>query len=79
MLVLGYSLRSLLLSKYGHFLKAWRTLLDKAGAPVIPDLLVAPLPLVTAQDSSNVCNWDEFQNVTSTAQQTEGQTETREC
>lgn len=35
-------IRSLLLSKYGHFLKAWRTLLDK--------------------DSSNVCNWDEFQN-----------------
>ncbi|CAJ1400637.1 unnamed protein product [Effrenium voratum] len=35
-------IRSLLAAKYGHFLKAWRTLLDK--------------------DSSNVCNWEEFQN-----------------
>ena len=28
-------LRSLLLSKYGHFLKAWRTLLDKDRAPLL--------------------------------------------
>ncbi|CAK9093287.1 Probable cysteine protease RD21B [Durusdinium trenchii] len=35
-------IRSMLITKYGHYLKAWRTLLDK--------------------DSSNVCNWDEFNN-----------------